>query len=443
MAGSITNIGGNQQIWNLGNNMINVGDLVKLEMQTLEMKKSPYLSQKQQLTDEKNIYASMKKEFNSFMQVFKDFTKFTGNEKATTVSKDGFLTAKAEGKAIPGTYEITVSQIAQRHQITTDSTKKINLDDKINKDASFTIGGEKVEVTKDMTYKDLINKINNGGYGVSAYSLGGQIFLTSTTAGKGGQIQLIDGSEGLLKEMGFVKDDGTTVAHEITAATNAKYTINGVEEEGNSNKIDSLPGVTINLEKVTTEPIKLTVQESDVKESIDLIKRMKDEYNKAVSTLDLFAGENGVMQGSTVSFTIRNAMTSMFTYSKDKDFLSTFGIQVDKTGIMTLDEEKLTNAFKEDPEKAKQFFFGFNGIGYDMEKKLEKIFGDEGIIGERSKSIESQVRKLDDKINDIDKLNKQRQGDIIDKYSKLESELAFLDMQLKTIKAMTGQKKED
>ncbi len=30
-----------------------------------------------------------------------------------------------------------------------------------------------------MTYKDLINKINDGDYGVSAYTLGNKIFMTS------------------------------------------------------------------------------------------------------------------------------------------------------------------------------------------------------------------------------------------------------------------------
>ena len=29
---------------------------------------------------------------------------------------------------------------------------------------------------------------------------------------------------------------------------------------------------------------------------------MKDEYNKAVGNLDLFAGENGAMQGNNISF---------------------------------------------------------------------------------------------------------------------------------------------
>ena len=35
---------------------------------------------------------------------------------------------------------------------------------------------------------------------------------------------------------------------------------------------------------------------------------------------------------------------------------------------MTLDEEKLKTAFKENPESTKQFFFGLNGLGHDTEK---------------------------------------------------------------------------
>ncbi len=83
---------------------------------------------------------------------------------------------------------------------------------------------------------------------------------------------------------------------------------------------------------------------------------MKDEYNNAVKSLDLFAGENGVMQGSNVSFAISNAMTSIFKFSQDDKYLFSFGIQIDKTGNMTLDEEKLKTAFKENPEATKQFF---------------------------------------------------------------------------------------
>ena len=64
-----------------------------------------------------------------------------------------------------------------------------------------------------------------------------------------------------------------TIAHEITAATNAEYTINGIKDSSTSNKIETIPCLTINLEKKTTEPIKITIEDSDIKESIDLIKK--------------------------------------------------------------------------------------------------------------------------------------------------------------------------
>ncbi|BCC46276.1 hypothetical protein BCJMU02_1585 [Bacillus cereus] len=287
MGTAVSNLGGRQQIWNLGNNIIDTSNLVNLELQALEMKKTPYNNQKQTLSNERNIYASMKKEFNNFVQVFKDMYAFKGNEKKTSVSKEGFVTAQADASAIAGTYNITVEKVAERHQITTkpvdlsDPKNKIDLDAKLEKDVAFEINGKEVKVSKDMTYKDLVNKINNGNYGVSVYSLGGQLFFTSTTAGEKGEINLVDGKEGFLEEIGLVNssiDKGTnkkvfTIANEITAATNAEYTINGIKDSSTSNKIDTIPGLTINLEKATSEPIKITIEDSNVKDSIDLIKK--------------------------------------------------------------------------------------------------------------------------------------------------------------------------
>lgn len=458
MAGTISDYGGRQQIWNLGNNIIDTKKLVDLELQALEMKKSPYTTQKQTLTNEKNVYASMKKEFGNLVQAFKDLSAFKGDEKKTTLSKDGFMKAQADAAAIPGTYTITVERVAERHQITTapltpsktpeGMEQKFSLDLKLGVDDVFQINGKEVKIAKDMTYKDLVNKINNGNYGASVYTLGDQLFFTSTTAGEAGELKLTDGANGFLQNIGLVTSakntDGTNVvAHQVTGAINAEYTINGIKGTSKTNKIDTIPGLTINLEKETTEPIKLTIEDSDIKNSIDLIKKMKDEYNKAVKSLDLFAGENGVMQGNNVSFAINNAMTGIFKFSQDDKYLFSFGIQIDKKGNMTLDEEKLKTAFKENPESTKQFFFGLNGLGHNTEKKLDGIFGDEGIIGKRSKSIEKQVTDLERKIQDIDTVNKEKQKTIIDKYAKLESQLALLDSQLKTIQAMTKTKSDD
>ena len=75
MAGTISNYGDRQQIWNLGNNIIDTKKLVDLELQALEMKNHHTLH-KQTLTNENKVYASMKKEFANFVQVFKDLNTF-------------------------------------------------------------------------------------------------------------------------------------------------------------------------------------------------------------------------------------------------------------------------------------------------------------------------------------------------------------------------------
>ena len=60
---------------------------------------------------------------------------------------------------------------------------------------------------------------------------------------------------------------------------------------------------------------------------------MKDEYNNAVKSLDLFSGENGVMQGNNVSFAISNAMTSIFKFSQDDKYLFSFEFKLIKQEI--------------------------------------------------------------------------------------------------------------
>lgn len=82
MAGTtMTGIGGRQQIWNLGNNMIDTSNLVELELQALDMRKTPYTKEKNDLTNDKLLYTSLKSEFSSFTQTFKNLAAFKGNEK--------------------------------------------------------------------------------------------------------------------------------------------------------------------------------------------------------------------------------------------------------------------------------------------------------------------------------------------------------------------------
>lgn len=459
MAGTITGIGGRQQIWNLGNNMIDTSNFVELEMNALDMRKTPYTTEKNSLSQDKLLYTSLKSEFSSFTQTFKNLAAFKGNEKKVTTSQDGYINVKADGGAIAGTFNMTITQLAQRHQIASDEIKDINA--KLNRDETLKLGGKELKVTSDMTYKDLINKINDGDYGVSAYTLGNKIFMTSKKEGEDGVINFKDNTSTLFQDIGLANKDGEAV-NVINKAQNAEYTINGIEGKSSTNTIETLPGVKIELLKVTepkvegtsdagttTEPkakgidLKFTVSDSNVTDAANVIKKMVADYNKAVSTVDIFAGKGGAFQGQAIMQSVRQAMNNVVTFSQDGNYLFTFGIQLKQDGTMEVNDEALTKALKEKPDAAKQFFFSSNGLGKMMEEPLDKLFGDKGVVGEKVKSIDSRVSDLDKKIKDIETQNLQKQDEIVKKYQKLESTLAALDSQLKTIKAMTKQKSDD
>ncbi|WP_270606232.1 flagellar hook-associated protein 2 [Bacillus mobilis] len=459
MAGTITGIGGRQQIWNLGNNMIDTSNFVELEMNALDMRKTPYTTEKNSLSQDKLLYTSLKSEFSSFTQTFKDLAAFKGNEKKVTTSQEGYINVKADGGAIAGTFNMTITQLAQRHQIASD--KIDDIDAKLNRDETLKLGGKELKVTPDMTYKDLINKINDGDYGVSAYTLGNKIFMTSKKEGEDGVINFKDNTSTLFQDIGLANKDGVAV-NVINKAQNAEYTINGIEGKSSTNTIEALPGVKIELLKVTepkvegtpdagttTEPkakgidLKFTVSDSNVTDASNIIKKMVADYNKAVSTVDIFAGKGGAFQGQAIMQSVRQAMNSVVTFSQDGNYLFSFGIQLKQDGTMEVNDEALTKALKEKPDAAKQFFFSSNGLGKMMEEPLDKLFGDKGVVGERVKSIDSRVSDLDKKIKDIETQNLQKQDEIVKKYQKLESTLAALDSQLKTIKAMTKQKSDD
>ncbi|MGH0423912.1 flagellar hook-associated protein 2 [Bacillus pretiosus] len=464
MAGTLTGIGGRQQIWNLGNNMIDTSNFVELEMNALDMRKTPYTNEKNSLSQDKLLYTSLKSEFSSFTQTFKNLAAFKGNEKKVTTSQDGYINVKADGGAIAGTFNMTITQLAQRHQIASDQIE--NIDAKINSDETLKLGGKELKVTSDMTYKDLINKINDGDYGVSAYTLGNKIFMTSKKEGEDGVINFVGNKSSLFQKIGLANDDGVAL-HEINKAQNAEYTINGIKGDSSTNTIEALPGVKIELLKVTEEKVeekpvekpevepktteakakgielKFTVSDSNVTDASNVIKKMVADYNKAVSTIDIFAGKGGAFQGQTIMQSVRQAMNNVVTFSQDGNYLFSFGIQLKQDGTMEVNDEALTKALKEKPDAAKQFFFSSNGLGKMMEEPLDKLFGDKGIVGERVKNIDSRVSDLDKKIKDIEAQNLQKQDEIVKKYQRLESTLAALDSQLKTIKAMTKQKSDD
>ncbi|WP_242469806.1 flagellar hook-associated protein 2 [Bacillus cereus] len=448
-----TSFMGRPHLWGVPSNVISNPKIRKSEKQELDFKNEPYTNAKNELLKDKQLYVSLKSEFSSFTQTLNNLATFKGNEKKVTTSQDGYVKVKANRDAIDGTFNITVKQLAEYHQIVSNP---INVDEKLNVNDTLKIRDRDLTITSDMTYKDLINRINAEEYGVSAYTHGGKIFMNAKKVGEDNKIELKDGTSDLFKKMFYTKiktdqiDESSNekkkyVLNTINTAKDAKYSLNGIEGSSTSNTITPLPGVEIELLKamevstkntnVKSSELKFTVSNSGVSDATKLIKKMVTDYNQVASSFEDFTGPMGVLNGHAIMNDIYREMRNVVGFTQDGNTLSTYGIQFKDDGTMVIDDKKLTKALEEQPEAAKQFFFSSNGLGHTIGKSFEELFDHNSIISERIKNIDSRLNDLNKEFHYIDYYNSQKQDENVHKYQRLGIAYELLNIQMNTMRS--------
>ncbi|MGN4421108.1 flagellar hook-associated protein 2 [Bacillus cereus group sp. MYBK249-1] len=446
-----TSFMGRPRVWNVSSDVMGTSKMRSTEKSEFETKNKTYTNEKDELLKDKQVYINLKSEFNSFSQTLKEMATFKGEEKKVTTSQEGHIKVKANGDAIEGTFHMIVTQLAEHHQIVSNV---INVDEKLKINDVLQISDKDLKINSDMTYKDLIHLINNGDYGVTAYTQGDKIFMHAKKVGESSKIELKDGTSDLFKKMFYTPvetgqidaPDNTTqnfVLNTINTAKDAKYILNGIEGTSDSNTLKPLPDVEIELLKVTTEntngknkELKFTVSNSGVSDATKLIKKMVVDYNNIVLSYEEYASPMGSLHGHAVIADIYREMNNVVRFSQGGNYLSTFGIQLTEEGIMKVDDAKLTKALEEHSEAAKQFFFSSQGLGKMMGKSFEEIFGDNSIISDRIKNINSRVNDLDKKIGYIDFYNKEKQDGNVDKYQRLKVASSLLNNQMNMMRSM-------
>ncbi|HDR4909299.1 TPA: flagellar hook-associated protein 2 [Bacillus cereus] len=440
-----TSFMGRPRVWNTTSDVMGAYKMGSVEKSEFEIKNKSYTNEKDELLKDKQVYMNLKSEFKSFSKTLNELATFKGEEKKVTTSHEGHIKVKANRDAIEGTFHMIVTQLAEHHQIVSNA---INVDEKLNVNDVLKIGDKALKVSSDMTYKDLIHLINNGDYGVTAYTQNEIIFMHAKKVGESNKIVLKDGTSDLFKKMFYtpvktsqIDEPGNTarnfVLNTINTAKDAKYILNGIEGTSNSNTLKPLPGVEIELLKETIgntnekgRELKFTVSNSGVSDATKLIKKMIADYNNIASSYEEFASPMGSLQGNAIMADIYREMNNVVRFSQGDNYLSTFGIQLSDEGIMEVNETKLTKALEEHSGTAKQFFFSSEGLGKMMEKSFEEIFGDNSIISDRIKNINSRVSDLENKISYIDFYNKEKQDGNVDKYRRLGIAYALLNTQM-------------
>lgn len=343
------------------------------------------------LLDFQSSLAPLQKE-----NAFKSINATSSNEENFTVS--------AENNAITGTYDIEISQLAQSQKL-----KSHSFESEFDSIGSGTISFEFGEVNSTTNSFDVNNKfpiqrividednssllsiqtaINDANAGVRASIIndgsGHRLIISSDQSGIENSLRISvsdnDNNDNDLLGLSQLAYNPVAVSgpegsvdigknlEEVGQAKNALFSIDGINISNTKNEIaNSIPGITLNLKKLTDESIdtfKIEKETSSVKQSIESFVSSYNELMTTVSTLtgvDPATGSAGPLSGDTsirgITEQIRRRLSTSFNgINENLVALSSIGINSSLDGTLTLDNSKLDNALENHVDEIAHLF---------------------------------------------------------------------------------------
>lgn len=447
-------MGSTVQFWGLGSGLSNTSELIDAMVISETMKIKGYEAKISLAGGKKNAWNDLKSTIDKMNDMIKNLSGVgKQNFKAGTTSSDGFLTADVSNNAANMDYSINVEQLATRHAVS--GTKISDINAPLNTVGSFKINGVNIDVTAEDTLSTVMNKINStkdadgNKTGAKAYIIDGTLIVESEKSGVDNQLKFED-SNGILKNIGLIKDDGSMNTTKI--AQNAIIKVNDIVIERASNTIDdAISGVTLNLTKVTTDDITLKVG-NDSSNLKTMITDFINTYNELITktskytSFDAEAGTSGLLNGDSSVGSLKSSMseTMQSSFSEGEfSYLFDIGISIDKYGKYQIDEKKLDSALeKNSGDVVNMFTKGLenptskpdssNGLFVRMKATLnELVGGTSNLFSAKSTSLDAQVKSYNDLIT--------RQQSYIDKRRKtLEAQFAALEATMSSINSTSG-----
>ena len=200
----------------------------------------------------------------------------------------------------------------------------------------------------------------------------------------------------------------------IQPAEAATFKYNGIEITRDSNEIDDLiVGVTITLnenqEVGETASIDIAQNSTSISTEMSLFV---NNYNSLITNLqdmtrsDRETGSVGIFNGDSFIKSISRDITDLLTQvDEDGNSLMDYGIEIDRDGVMSLDDSVFANKFVTDPEGMELFFSGnsdTDGIFTKLDNKMDEYTGYDKLLSSFSDQLTER------KENNIDEYDKQK-----------------------------------
>lgn len=364
-----------------------------------------------------------------------------------TSSDSTTLTATASNSAIAGTYNITVSQLAQAQSLATagQSSSSAAIGSGASTTVAITVGGTTTNVTINSTNNSLngiASAINGASAGVSASvvntgtsaSPSYKLLVTSSTSGAAGSVTVgVTGDTTLQNLLSYPAGGGGGMT-QLVAAQDAQFTVNGLNITRSSNTVsDVISGVTLNLLKVNASPTTLTVS-NDSSAFTKSVQDFVNAFNSLATTTNQLTlnqpngTNNGPLAGDNtpnqIIFGVQNTITQYVgAGTAGYRALSQLGITTQSDGTLSVDATALAAAYNANPSAAAGLV---SRLAQQTNSLIQSYTGSGGYLSAIQDGLNSTIQDLQDQALNMQTRLSQIQQQYTAQYSALDALLGQL-----------------
>ena len=346
-----------------------------------------------------------------------------------TSSNEEKFTITANENAEIGTYDIEISQLAQSQKLKSQAfdsefdtvgTGTISIEfGQVNTesnsfDLNSKIPSQHIEIdAENSSLRGIQQTINQSNAGVRASIIndgtGYRLILSSENTGSENSLRLSisddDNNDSNLSGLSILSYNPVAAKsangdeavgknlEEASVAKNALLSIDGINISSNKNELNNtIPGVTINLNKLTGEGVESFTVEKETSGIKNSIESFVSSYNDLMSTVtiltgyDAESGSAGSLSGDPAIRGITNQIrrrlsTSFDGINENLTSLSSIGINSSLDGTLTLDNFKLERAIdKHANEIAHLFAAAVSASDQKVSVTSDKIPSTDGVF---------------------------------------------------------------
>jgi len=342
---------------------------------------------------ELSAYGTLSSALSAFQTAMQNLSSASSFQALTTnVGNDDVLSATADTTAVPGSYQVNVTQLAQAQILST--TGQANATDAIGSGTPTTISFQFGQITggtlTDGTYsgatftqdptqpsgtvtinssnnslQGIRDAINSANLGVTATivsdgsSTPDHLVLTSNQTGQTSSMKITVSGDSTLQNLLSYDPAGTQDLTQNAAAQNTQLTVNGINITSATSTVSgAIQGVTLNVAQTGSTSVSVAQDTSTVTANVNAFVNAYNALNSQLDSLTAFtpstaggttAGTAGPLLGDpttqTLQDSIRNTLSSSLAGLSNSNLsLASIGISFNSDGSMSLDSDTLQSA---------------------------------------------------------------------------------------------------